>query len=186
MTPLDVTDGIELPDDLVRTTSTSVSLGNAVDVPDEEQARRKQEEADAVPKAPGEAVAPVIEFRRADGTTYQEPPGKNVSTIPLKSIVIQVDADNNPVEGSPRYSKQFKDPRWRNTWRLGAIEWLRLSMLVPEDVKRLNELEQGTRPAGCPAVVILKRTCNFHKPTGDYVWLLCVQKVIYYEVLSTS
>jgi len=180
---MSISDAVEMPQGLE--VDGGVSVGSPSEVSKEERERREKE-AEKTPETATQEAEPELQFLRKDGTRYDEPPGKQVSKHPLRSIVVRVKDDGSPVEGEPRYQRQLVDKAWKGTWRLSPRKWVQLNMSNQADVETLNELEQDSEPAGCPRVIISNRQMKFDKNTGSFVWLVSYVRVTYFEVISTS
>lgn len=168
------------------------SLPVPANLPDDDQvAIGAPTDKPKIPEAEGAAAAAlqapkevVTEFRRADGTAYDAPPGKQISEHPLVQITVEVDEEGEPVAGKPRYERQFVDKAWRRTWKSSPRMFLQLDAGKAEDLQRLNDLYAETEPPGAPQVVIESAEVQFTKNTGSFIWMIRYRRITYFNVLK--
>lgn len=145
-------------------------------------------DTEAPPEETGEEESPAaveVTYRRKDGTTYDQPPGKTILDNPLSNIVVEVDENGQEnLDGVPRIKDQLTNPAWRDTWTDGPLETRQFDLGDPAQAAEFNQLNADAHPPGCARVVFLAKTEQFDERTGNFKILAKFKRIRYKKIIS--
>jgi hypothetical protein len=134
---------------------------------------------------PLQQPAPVINYRRADGSHYDNPPGKTVLDNPQSNIVIEVDeSGEEKLDGIPRFKDQLTNPLWRSTWIEGPPKYEQFNLGDPEQAKAFDRLCEESHPLGAAFVVVTGIREVFDEQSGNFKVLVKYRRIRYKKIIS--
>lgn len=89
--------------------------------------------------------------------------------------------------GIPQLEDQYRDPRYRDTWKESAIQMAVFNILDDADLQKLNELLADAEPPGAPQIVVVRMTAPMASPTADALRIVVsFRRIVYRDILQPT